>query len=152
MGLDELLQIETGDELHRDEEVSVHLAEVVDADDVRMLKRRRRLRLVQKALAELLLPRDRVVHHLDRDHPVEDRVLRLIDDAHRTLADELEDVVFPDIWDLGVGHGRYESLRVVRGRSRNIQPEYREGNREQALVALGWRGYAQRVSSPCASI
>ena len=49
---------------------------------------------------ELVLPRDRVVHHLHRDRPVEHGIPRLVDDAHRTLADELEDVVLPDVRDL----------------------------------------------------
>ena len=62
--LDQVLEIHALDELHRDEEVAVHLAEVVDADHVRVLERSRRLRLAQEALAEIVLPRDRLVHHL----------------------------------------------------------------------------------------
>ena len=70
--LDQALEIHALNEFHRDEEVAVHLSEVVDADHVRMLQRSRRLRLVQEALTQIFLPRDRFVHHLDRDGPLED--------------------------------------------------------------------------------
>ncbi len=89
----QVLQIHALNELHRDEEVSIRFAEVVDADDVGVLERCGRLRLVQKALAEVVLPRDRLVHHLDRDVAIEDGVMGPVYDTHRALAYELDDAV-----------------------------------------------------------
>ena len=91
-----MLEVHALDELHCDEEVTICLTEVVDADHVRVLKRSGRLRFVQKALAEVVLSSDRIVHHLDRDGAVEDGILGPVDDAHRALAYQLEDAVFPN--------------------------------------------------------
>src|SRR6266852_1494166 len=91
--LDQMLEIYALDELHRDEEVTIGLSQVVDAHNIRVLKRSGRLRLVQKTLAEVVLPRDRIIHHLDCDGTVEDGILRPVDDAHRALAYELDDAV-----------------------------------------------------------
>jgi hypothetical protein len=77
------------------------------------------LRLAQKPRPELVLPCDRVVHDLHRDRPVEHGIARLVDDAHCTLADELEDVVFADVRDLErllhaarVGEVRFGGCRI----------------------------------------
>src|ERR1700682_2737860 len=94
--LDQMLEINALDELHRDEEVTICFTQVVDAHDIWVLKRSGRLRLVQKTLAEVVLPRDRIIHHLDRNGTIEDGILGPVDDAHRPLADELEDAVFPN--------------------------------------------------------
>jgi len=51
---------------------------------------------VQKALAEVVLASDRIIHHLDRDGTVEDGILGPVDDTHRALAYELKDAVFPN--------------------------------------------------------
>src|SRR5688572_24984085 len=68
----QLLEIGPVEELHRDEEVTIHLAEVVDGYDVGMLERSGRLRFAQEPLAMSLVPRNFGVHHLDRDSPADD--------------------------------------------------------------------------------
>jgi len=93
------------DELHRDVEVSVHLAEVVDRDDVRVLERSRRLGLAQEPLAQIIVLRERLPHDLDRDAPLEHRIERAIHDAHRAFTDSLFDVVFADLGRADWRHG-----------------------------------------------
>src|SRR6266404_8942447 len=92
--LDQMLEIYALDEFHRDEEMTIGLSQIVDAHHIRVLKRSGRLRLVQKTLAQVVLPRDRIIHHLDRDRTVEDGILGPVNDTHRALAYELEDAVF----------------------------------------------------------
>ena len=103
--LQQPLQIDALDELHRDEEVPVHFAEIVNADDVRVLEGRGGLRLVQESPPQIVLPRDRVVHHFDRDGTVQHRIPCLVHHSHRALAYELDDVVFANVRNCRVGHG-----------------------------------------------
>ena len=102
--LQQLLQVDPVDELHGDVQVAVQIAEVVNADDVRMLERCGGLRLVQESLSQIVLPRDRFVHDLDRDGAVEHGIPGFVHDPHCTFAHQLEDAVFADIRDLSLGH------------------------------------------------
>ena len=72
------------------------LVDVVDRADVGVVERGGGLRLAPEALE-----RDRVVEvlrgqELQRDQPVEARVLRLVHDSHAAAAELLEDAVVGD--------------------------------------------------------
>src|SRR5438105_3652981 len=91
-----MLEIRSLDELHRDEQMAVNLAEIVNRDDVRMLERSRCLRFAEESLAESRVLRDALAHHLDGDGTIEHRVHGAIDDAHGAFSDLRDDLVFPD--------------------------------------------------------
>ena len=74
------------------------LADVVDRDDVRVREDARRLRLAHEALAELARLGIVVVplrgpDRLDGHEPADDRILGEVDDAHRPLAELVQDLV-----------------------------------------------------------
>jgi hypothetical protein len=91
--LDELLQILTLEELHHHVEVALVLDEVEDGDDVGMIELGGVAGLTLEALHEIRIRVERLGNHLDGDVTVEDRVVALVDLAHRTLADLTDDVV-----------------------------------------------------------
>ena len=87
------------DELRREEDVALERPDVVHRDDVRMRQPRQRLRLAEQPRAPSLrlLSRARPrVQELQRDGPLELRIVRLVDDAHPALARAIDDDVPPD--------------------------------------------------------
>ena len=70
------------------------LAEVVDVDDVRVPQLGDGLGLVAEAGDGVRVRRDRL-HDLDRTGPFQLRVIGAVDHAHRSLADEILDLVRP---------------------------------------------------------
>ena len=101
---EQLVEVGAFDELHGDERMSVDFTEVVDRDDVRVLQRPGRLCLAKEPRAQVLVARDGVAHHFDRDRAVEHRVDAAIDDAHRAFADLADDLVFADLGEFALRH------------------------------------------------
>ena len=87
------------DELHRDEDLVVERADVVDDDDVRVRQPRDRLRLAQRPLPPLG-QRDAVAgldpQELDRDLAIELRIVRRVDLAHPAAPDQPQHDVAAD--------------------------------------------------------
>ena len=74
------------DQLHHDVGLAVLFAVAVDLDDVRMVDRRQRARLLQKLVHERPVLPDALLHHLERDRAAERLVVRLVHRAHAALA------------------------------------------------------------------
>jgi hypothetical protein len=87
------LQVHAVDELHRDEEQPLLLAEVVDRADVAMSHAPRQLDLGLEALRHPAVVGDVRAQHLDRDDLVERAVARLVDHAHAAAPERTEDLV-----------------------------------------------------------
>ena len=106
-----LPQVHAVDELHQQVVQAARLAEVVDGDDVRVLKAREGARLAREALGEARVARDGGRQNLERDQSVEPRLPRLVDGAHAALADQFEDLEL-----------RKERAQVVYCRRRESSP------------------------------
>jgi len=89
----DLFQCVAVDELHRDVVTAVLLARVVDGHDVRMIELRGALGLAKEVLERLRILLQCVGQHLVRDEPVENGVLRLVDDAHSAAPEFPDDLV-----------------------------------------------------------
>ncbi len=83
-----------GDELDDHVGNAVVLAEVVDVDDVRVAHLGDRLRLVAETRGRVRVGSD-PLQYLDRARALQLHVVRAIDEAHRSLADEVLDLVLP---------------------------------------------------------
>ena len=79
---DQVLERGALDVLHRDPVAAVGLAAVVDADHVRVLEPRRRLRLAAEALDELRVLGEALVQELERHPAAEHRVVGEPDVGH----------------------------------------------------------------------
>ena len=91
------------DEFHRDVGDVLVLAVLVDADDVGMVDPPGGARLVLEAADELRgeIGIDEVhPHRLDRDRALDVRIERLVDDAHRALAEDALDFVLAEFLEL----------------------------------------------------
>jgi hypothetical protein len=85
------------EELHDDVRVPrLHVSEVEDLDDPRMLDRRGRLRLVEEPVDDLAVGRQLGVKDLDRDDPADQHVLGAIDRTHPADAHLIEHTVAAD--------------------------------------------------------
>ena len=73
---DPALQVAALDQPHRDDQLAVLLAGVVDRDDARMVEPGREARLAQEPLAEALVVGEVAGDHLERHRPVEGQVGR----------------------------------------------------------------------------
>jgi hypothetical protein len=93
---DEVLQRRTLDELHRDVQLAVRVAEVVHRDHVRVIQRRLAARLAPETLLEAVVARQLRCDHLERDSPVQRELDGLIDHTHASLAQQRLDLVVPD--------------------------------------------------------
>ena len=80
------------DELHHEVVEALAVAEVIDADDVRVIQPRHRPRLAGEALRERRVVLQVRVQHLDGDGPVERPVARPVDGPHPAGPDQLEAV------------------------------------------------------------
>ena len=72
------------------------MADVVDRYDVRMIKPSGGFRLAKKALLKILDfcgSKPSIANRLDRDHALNKRIARLIDDSHRTPSEHPGDFV-----------------------------------------------------------
>jgi hypothetical protein len=76
------------DELHRDEHVVAHLADLVDGDDLGVAETRHGLCFAHQACVVLGLRPAAREDELQRDLPVEGRVVRRVDRAHAPLPHE----------------------------------------------------------------
>ena len=91
--LDQLLQVLALDAFEDDVLASLVLAAVDHRDDVRMAQLRDRARFTTEALDVLLVLRELLVEHLDRDGAVEQPVVRLPDARHAAPSDQLEQLI-----------------------------------------------------------
>ncbi len=118
LGADQVAQGAAADQLHREEDVALVGALVVDGDHVGVRQPGRRVRLPDEAGDELLVIGQRRVHHLERDGAVEAVVVGLVDDGHPAPRQTWADVVAPvqHLPHQGVADSRVHgaSLRVAR--------------------------------------
>jgi len=84
------------EQLHDDERATLMLVHFVDGADARVIERRRRARLAHEAVHRHRCRRRVDVQELQRDHPRERQVVRLVHDAHATGANELGDAIVMD--------------------------------------------------------
>ena len=87
----------TVDVLHRDEVVSVGLAERVDLDDVRMSEPGRGGRLATEALDRLRVAPADAEEHLQRHAAIERDLVGFVDDAHPAASDLADDLEISDL-------------------------------------------------------
>ena len=102
------------EQLHRDEELAVRLADLVQLADVGVRHAGRRPRLAPEALSRLRIAAG-PAHHLDGDLAVEALVGGGVDDAHPSFAELRHDAVVGN----RVGHvrrGFYTAMAVVQCR------------------------------------
>ena len=88
---------------HGDERLAVVVADLVDRRDVWMIERTSGPRLSQQAGRGVWTARGLRVQKLQRDSPLESRILREIDRAHAARADVADD---PVVGDAGADHPR----------------------------------------------
>ena len=93
----ELLEVAAGDVAHRDVELALVLAGVVDRDDVRMVERGGELRLAQEALSEAPVLGQLRCEQLEGDLAVERKVVGPVDDAHPAAAEQRLDPVAEEL-------------------------------------------------------
>ncbi len=80
--IDESSEIRAGDVPHRDEQVAVVLARVVDGEDVRFVERGRELGFAHESVPEPLVVGELGGEHLEGDLPLESLVLGEVHDPH----------------------------------------------------------------------
>ena len=91
-----MLQPQPIEKLHRNESFAVCFANVVNRANVGMIQRRRRLRLHLKTRQGMRVPRNLRRQKLERDKPVQPRVLRLVHDSHPAPAEFFDNTVMRD--------------------------------------------------------
>ena len=108
LGPDQVAQGAPADELHREEDVPLVGALVVDGDHVGVGQPGRRVRLADEPGDELLVVGQARVHHLERDRAVETVVVGLVDRGHPAPRQPGTDVVAPieQLPDEGVADSR----------------------------------------------
>ena len=109
-----LAQAPAVDELHGDEDVVADLADVVDRDHVRVRQLGHRLRLAHEPLLRLGAVIDRA-QALDGDEATELRIVGLVDHAHATLAEQVDDQEAADELALRPWRHHLEIVVVVGG-------------------------------------
>ena len=108
----------TLEQLHRDVQLPVLLADLVDLADVRMVDARRGAGLAPEALTRLGIVGERG-QRLQRDRTFKPAVARGVDDAHAALAKLAFDRVAPNARREGpLGRGRRVDLFVCHGEGR----------------------------------
>src|SRR5437773_4219752 len=95
------LQRLAGDELERQKDLPLILADLIQRRDVGVGQRRGRARVEEKPLAASRIIRDLRRKHPDRDGTAEPRVPGAVDLTHPASADTVQDLVVPD----ALGHG-----------------------------------------------
>ena len=143
-----LIQRLTLDELHRDVDVIVDGAGVVDRDDVGVRDERDGARFPQQARAAVRRGGPRLADDLQRDPPVEIRVIRRVHLAHPPAPDRVQDLVARDPRprhqppDERPRFGRAVVVDVVRGDRRDELHASVAG--PQVALHVGPFGRAQR--------
>ena len=89
-------QVAALDQPHRDDQLAVDLARVVDRHHRRVVEPRGEPRLAQEALAEPLALGELAGDHLQRHRPFEAEVGGAVDDAHPAAGDQRVDPVAGD--------------------------------------------------------
>ncbi len=92
----DLAQIGAGHQPHIDEQHAVDRAPVVDRDDVRFGQPGGRLRFATEAHLVGGVPGDFLRQQFDRDHAVLHRVVRLVDLAHTSFAEQGSELIRPE--------------------------------------------------------
>ena len=93
---DELRQVRAIHKVHREVMLALLHADFMNGDDVRMLKARRRRSFDAEAVDELFARVLAEEEHLDRNHPVEAQLARLIDDAHAAARDFFQEFIIAE--------------------------------------------------------
>jgi hypothetical protein len=93
---DTVLQGRAIQKLHGDERLPVLFTDVLDRAYAGMIKGRRGLRLALEPGEGMRISRYMLRQKLERDETVETSILGLVDDAHATAAEFLEDAVMRD--------------------------------------------------------
>src|SRR4029079_9894752 len=146
------------DVLHRDERDVLVFAVLVNADDVRMLEPAGGFRLVLEARHVLggELRRDVVfAYRLDRDEARDVRVVRLVDDPHRPLAEDAADLVLAET--LGVDHRVRFRERRRGGKIKSIAGSGKAEAAQPSSIFIAWTRLAfirpiASVSTPISSL
>jgi hypothetical protein len=121
------------DPIHHDVRAPVEHPDIVDRDDVGVAEQRLRARLADVARAAVRVE----LRQLDRDRAIELGIVRLVDEAHRACARDVEDRVAPD------------SLHRRRvGRSPGAQMRQQPAARRAAIGVLDRGQPARRISAP----
>ena len=94
--LDQRLQVSALDIAHRDEELTVRVARVVDRDDVRVVDLRCAPRLALETLAEALVLAQGGREELEGNLPPQPHVFGQVDDAHPSPPEQLLEPVAGD--------------------------------------------------------
>ena len=106
LGHDHRPQIGPLDPAHRDEQLALRVARLVDRDHVRVLDRRGQARLALEARTEVRLGGQLRHDQLERDLPVEAHLGRAVHAAHPALSGEaLDPVAGQDRANRDLGHG-----------------------------------------------
>jgi len=113
------VQIGTVDVFHQQVVALARTAEVVDRDDRRMAQTGQRAGLAAEALGEVGAGGGGHIEQLERDHPVERFLAGLVDHAHATLSEQLENLelgkIGRDLGGLGGRAGRDAGCGLGRG-------------------------------------
>ncbi len=113
---DQPAQVAALDQAHRDDQLAVLLAGVVDGDDAGVVEAGGEPRLAQEALAEALLVDQLAGDHLQRHGTVERQLRRPVDDAHAAAGDQRVDAVAGEHGaDCGVCHAAVIQPRCDEG-------------------------------------
>lgn len=151
------------DILHGDEQAQFRIAEVVDANDRRVIELRRRACLLHQSGAKLLQTSEVAVHQLDGHLPLQIEVGGAIDRAHAAVAQQGFKVIaiVQGLIDQ-VGHpsllGRQQRGRLHGPRQNALQPVQQYpyildrnpvmGHRPEAARAIGPQPDAGRLAQP----
>ncbi len=84
------------DQLEREERDAAGFFDRVDRDDIRVIERRGGPRLAIEPLAPVRIARQLAGQDLERDPPLQPRVVGEVDLAHPAFANELNDPVVPE--------------------------------------------------------
>jgi hypothetical protein len=122
----------TFDQPHREEELPVDLAGVVDRDDVGMLERGRQLGLNQEAVPEGPVPGKLRGDQLHCNVSLESRVVSPVDDAHPAATKERLDLVpeqrRPDTGVCGNGHRVLQLRWTIRRSGAEVESPFVASN------------------------
>ena len=99
------------DQLRDDVARLVVIADFVNGQDVRVVQRRRRARLLQEAGDALGIGTQALEQELDRHRPAERRIVRLVDLAHAAAAEQGADLVTADG---GAGGKRHRAATLAK--------------------------------------
>jgi len=129
LALEHGLQIGAVDQLHRQTVLTVRLAEIVRAGDVRVRDAPREPHFSAEALDRRLVRRDAEAERLQRDDVADHRVEGAIDRAHPAASEQLLDAIAPGEEPAQPAVRRWHLLprSVVAASSRRLGDVYRGG-------------------------